>query len=95
MDILFYSKTVHFGLFSFWCGKCHSAYDEQAVPQRYRLSLVIADPSDLAHVTVFGGALQPFFGPTAVAFNRQVLVVNVLLCTGEELKALVRNALAK
>ncbi|XP_014776478.1 uncharacterized protein LOC106873564 [Octopus bimaculoides] len=47
------------------CLRCKINYNRCNIPQRYRLSLEIADGSALCGATVFGKILEPYFGCSA------------------------------
>ncbi|KFQ78777.1 Nitric oxide-inducible gene protein, partial [Phaethon lepturus] len=54
----------------FNCLKCGCTGEAKDTGYRYRLSLKIADTSDLFDITVFGSCLDPFFGVTAENLQR-------------------------
>ncbi|XP_017675095.1 PREDICTED: DNA damage-induced apoptosis suppressor protein [Lepidothrix coronata] len=56
----------------FNCLKCGCTGEAKDASYRYRLSLKIADTSDLFDITVFGSCLDPFFGVTAENLQRYI-----------------------
>ncbi|NWU05183.1 DDIAS protein, partial [Cephalopterus ornatus] len=56
----------------FNCLKCGCTGEAKNASYRYRLSLKIADTSDLFDITVFGSCLDPFFGVTAENLQRYI-----------------------
>ncbi|NXL94992.1 DDIAS protein, partial [Alectura lathami] len=54
----------------FNCLKCGCTGEAKDTNYRYRLSLKVADTSDLFDITVFGSCLDPFFGVTAGSLQR-------------------------
>ncbi|KFZ54098.1 Nitric oxide-inducible gene protein, partial [Antrostomus carolinensis] len=56
----------------FNCLKCGCTGEAKDASYRYRLSLKIADTSDLFDITVFGSCLDPFFGVTAEDLQRYI-----------------------
>ncbi|NWS14100.1 DDIAS protein, partial [Pachyramphus minor] len=62
----------------FNCLKCGCTGEAKDASYRYRLSLKIADTSDLFDITVFGSCLDPFFGVTAENLQRYIQDFNQL-----------------
>ncbi|NXR72778.1 DDIAS protein, partial [Pycnonotus jocosus] len=62
----------------FHCLKCGCTGEAKDASYRYRLSLKIADTSDVFDITVFGGCLDPFFGITAENLQRYMQDFNQL-----------------
>ncbi|XP_061199361.1 DNA damage-induced apoptosis suppressor protein [Neopsephotus bourkii] len=62
----------------FSCPKCGCTGEAKDASYRYRLSLKIADITDLFDITVFGSCLDPFFGVTAEVLQRYVQDFNQL-----------------
>ncbi|KFQ34208.1 Nitric oxide-inducible gene protein, partial [Merops nubicus] len=62
----------------FNCLKCGCTGKAKDASYRYRLSLKIADTTDLFDVTVFGSCLDPFFGVTAENLQRYIQDFNQL-----------------